>query len=103
MPQFIDQSLGMEKVRALTPGLYEDWTDPSTIPQAELNAYWCWFAMVRKEYQGQGLCRQMFDLVNEKVSAAGDPRVMWKTSRFVVGEGSRRDNGVADREPPQCQ
>ncbi len=35
--------------------------------QAVLNTYWCWFAMVRKEDQGKGLCQEMFNLTYEKV------------------------------------
>ena len=45
-------------------------TSPSMVPQAELNAYWCWFAMVREDYQGKGICHRMFDMVYDKVSSS---------------------------------
>lgn len=36
--------------------------------QAEENCYWCSMAMVRKDYQGQGICRTLFRLADEEVS-----------------------------------
>ncbi|TFK82903.1 hypothetical protein K466DRAFT_499446 [Polyporus arcularius HHB13444] len=51
IPRFIDSTLEMDK--------------------AVLNTYWCWFAMVRKEDQGKGLCQEMFNLTYEKAKAIG--------------------------------
>ncbi|KAI0710900.1 hypothetical protein C8Q76DRAFT_798415 [Earliella scabrosa] len=53
------------------------------VPQAELDAYWCWFAIVQEEYQGQSLCRQMYDLVYQKKAAGATMALLTENTRNV--------------------
>ncbi|OCH86032.1 hypothetical protein OBBRIDRAFT_814803 [Obba rivulosa] len=41
------------------------------IEHAETNTYWCSFAMVRADYQGQGVLRAMFEVVFSKAKELG--------------------------------
>lgn len=42
-------------------------SDEEFCPEAELDCYFCWFAMVREDYQRKGVCRALFELTYEKV------------------------------------
>lgn len=50
-PEFLDESIG--------------------ITQAEMNCYWCNFAMIKEDYQNKGLATAMFALVEEKAKKTG--------------------------------
>ncbi|KAI0631486.1 hypothetical protein C8Q77DRAFT_1127136 [Trametes polyzona] len=56
VPRFLKDSLGMDN--------------------AELDCYFCWFAMVKEEYQRKGICRALFQLVGEKAKAKGATMVL---------------------------
>ena len=82
LPKFVDESLEMENVShgwssasdsakpKLTSG-DRDWGC-----QGEKKTYWCWYAMVRPDYQGKGIARALFSMVYEKVRpTASETRV----------------------------
>ncbi|KAI0041332.1 hypothetical protein FA95DRAFT_709287 [Auriscalpium vulgare] len=63
-PAFIDESVG--------------------IKETELNTYWCSFAMVRKDYQGKGVAKAMFELAFEKAKTLGVPVALATTNIINV-------------------
>ncbi|KAI8977828.1 hypothetical protein BD414DRAFT_495746 [Trametes punicea] len=69
LPEFADNAIGIEK--------------------AELNCYWCWFAMVRKDYHGKGICRALFNLVYEKAKEKGATMALITQHSVNVGKYER--------------
>ena len=80
LPKFVDESLEMENVshrcsfaskKSKLTADDRDWGC-----QGEKETYWCWYAMVRPDYQGKGIARALFDMVYEKVrTPASDTHV----------------------------
>ncbi|KAJ8497056.1 hypothetical protein ONZ51_g757 [Trametes cubensis] len=65
LPKFADRSLGMQN--------------------GERSCYWCWFAMVREDYQRKGVCRALFDMVHEKAKSTGATMALITNTRENVG------------------
>ncbi|OBZ73322.1 hypothetical protein A0H81_06837 [Grifola frondosa] len=59
-PKFIDESVG--------------------VPSTEMASYWCYFAMVRADYQGKGVAKALFGLAYEKAKKNGDMMALATTN-----------------------
>ncbi|KAI0325764.1 hypothetical protein GY45DRAFT_1329874 [Cubamyces sp. BRFM 1775] len=64
LPKFADKSLGIQN--------------------GERNCYWCWFAMVREDYQCKGVCRALFEMVYEKAKSTGSTMALITNTRENV-------------------
>ena len=73
--------------------------------KAEQNTYWCWFAAVREDYQGKGICHRMFNMVYDKVNLSilvhfgGQLTSCW----MRVGQSDRCDYGIAHVPGGKCK
>jgi len=54
------------------------------ISDAGGNCYWCHMAMVRKDYQRQGICRALFRLADEEASKTGSTVAFTTTDEINV-------------------
>ncbi|KAJ8497042.1 hypothetical protein ONZ51_g733 [Trametes cubensis] len=79
LPKFVDESLEMENPK-LTSG-DRDWGC-----QGEKKTYWCWYAMVRPDYQGKGIARALFSMVYEKAKATGATMALITNSRENIAK-----------------
>ncbi|KAI0660204.1 hypothetical protein C8Q70DRAFT_914049 [Cubamyces menziesii] len=66
LPKFVDESLEMEN--------------------GEKKTYWCWYAMVRPDYQGKGIARALFSMVYEKAKATGATMALITNSRENIAK-----------------
>ncbi|KAI8994101.1 hypothetical protein BD414DRAFT_436640 [Trametes punicea] len=54
----------------------------------ERDTYWCYFAMVREDYQNKGICRAMFNIVHQKARDVGAPMALFASTRKNVSNQS---------------
>ncbi|KAH9895927.1 hypothetical protein C8Q73DRAFT_789723 [Cubamyces lactineus] len=66
LPTFVNESLGMEN--------------------GEKDTYWCWYAMVRPDYQSKGIARALFNMVYEKAKTTGATMALITNSRENVAK-----------------